>query len=177
VLLLDAPVASRPVRVEPVEEVIPANASEATPPLREERAERVEGPRRPSRTGVAALAGALLFGGALGLFVGHRTNGGAAAEVVRLQTGLADAATAQAALADQVSAATARLKAQKESEPLRRLAGKRVGEIQIYAQTHGWRLRVQRVRSARPSGTVLTQAPPPGHVMKQGGTIVVRVAG
>src|SRR5438132_37548 len=91
VLLLEAPVASRPVRVEPVEEVIPAIASAATTPLREERAERVEGPRWPSRTGVAALAGALLVGGALGLFVGHRTNGGAAAEVVRLQTGLADA--------------------------------------------------------------------------------------
>jgi hypothetical protein len=126
---------------------------------------------------VAVLAvAAVLVAGALGALVGHRGGASAASEVAALRARLADAATAQAGLTDQLTKATARLASQKATEPLRRLVGKRIGEVRSYADAHGWRLRVVDVSSTRPAGTVVAQAPLPGHVMQEDGSIVVRAA-
>jgi hypothetical protein len=132
--------------------------------------------RSPTAVLVALLVAAVVAAGVLGAVVGHRGTASAAAEATDLRARLADAATAQASLTDQVTAMTNRLASQKATEPLRRLVGKRAGEVQGYAKAHGWRLRIVRVPSARSTGTVITQAPPPGHVMKQGGTVVVHAA-
>jgi PASTA domain len=132
--------------------------------------------RRPTAVLVALLVAAVVAAGLVGAVVGHMGTASAAAETTGLRARLADSATAQARLTDQVTAMTHRLASQKATEPLRRLVGKRAGEVQSYAKAHGWRVRIVRVPSARPSGTVLTQAPPAGHVMKQGGTIVVHAA-
>jgi hypothetical protein len=172
VLLLEAPPEERPsAHAEtPVEDRMTAEPTrhETAPPSMA---------RRPS-TGVlvALLVAAMVAAGLLGAVVGHMGTSAEAAEARGLRARLADAATAQARLTDQVTTMTNRLASQKATEPLRRLVGKRAGEVQSYAKAHGWRVRIVRVPSARPSGTVLTQAPPAGHVMKQGGTIVVHAA-
>jgi hypothetical protein len=168
VLLLEAPPEERPSRS--AEASVEDRA--AAVPVRDEVVPRPTARRRPTGVLVAAMVAA----GLVGAVVGHMGTAAAAAEATGLRARLADAATAQARLTDQVTTMTNRLASQKATEPLRRLVGKRAGEVQSYARAHGWRVRIVRVPSARPSGTVLTQAPPAGHVMKQGGTIVVHAA-
>lgn len=172
VLLLEAPAEERP---SPREEA-PIEDRMAAEPMRDVTAPPSMAHRRPP-TGVlvALVVAAMVAAGLVGAVVGHMGTA-AVAEATGLRARLADAATAQARLTDQVTTMTNRLASQKATEPLRRLVGKRAGEVQSYAKAHGWRVRIVRVPSARPSGTVLTQAPPAGHVMQQGGTIVVHAA-
>ena len=179
VLLLEAPAEPRPPRrpdaaTELRPDEPPAIAQPRTPTVRTRPTAMVC--TRPTAMVGAIVVAAMLVAGLFGAFVGHRGTASAAAEAAQLRARLADAATAQASLTDQVGQMTKRLAAQKSTEPLRRLVGKRTGEVQSYAQSHGWQLRVVRVGSGRPPGTVLTQSPPAGHVMKPGGPIVVRVA-
>jgi hypothetical protein len=172
VLLLEAPAEERrsPHAEAPIEDRMTAE------PIRDVTAPQSMARRRPTAVLVALLVAAMVAAGLFGAVVGHAGTASAAAEATGLRARLADSATAQARLTDQVTAMTHRLASQKATEALRRLVGKRAGEVQSYAKAHGWRLRIVRVPSARPSGTVLTQAPPAGHVMKQGGTIVVHAA-
>jgi hypothetical protein len=174
VLLLEAPPERRPPRRP--DAVVPNEPSADAPVFDEPGPPAPRVRRRPTPVIGAVVVAAMLAAGLFGAFVGHRGSAAAAAQATHLRARLADAATAQARLTAQVDEATNRLAERKATEPLRRLVGKRVGESQSYAQSHGWQLRIVRVRSARPSGTVLTQSPPAGHVMKQDGSIVVHVA-
>jgi hypothetical protein len=170
-LLLEAPPERRSRSAQ-----APVEDRAAAEPVHDEVVPPPTARRAPTGVLVALLVAAVVAAGVLGAVVGHMGTASAAAEATQLRARLADAATAQARLTDQVTALTNRLASQKSTEPLRRLVGKRAGEVQSYAKAHGWRLRIVRVPSTRSSGTVLTQSPPAGHVMKQGGTIVVHAA-
>jgi hypothetical protein len=175
VLLLEAPRDPQPSPPEPRVDLEPAPAIPEHEAVAEPEPGRTT--RRLPASFIAVAAAAVVVGAAiLGAFQGHQGVAAANAEAAALRARLADAATAQAALAGQLATANGRLKAQKATEPLRRLVGKRAGELQSYMQSHGWQLRVVKVASTRPAGTVLSQSLPPGHPMKPGAVIVVHVA-
>jgi hypothetical protein len=74
---------------------------------------------------------------------------------------------------DQLESQILRFKARV---PLPSFAGKKLSAIESIILARGWKVRVRKAPSSEPRGTVLSQSPSPGTVMKYGGVVTLTVA-
>jgi hypothetical protein len=119
----------------------------------------------------------LLVGVALGAFLYSLSEGGLRLRVDSLHQRLEASAPAQASLSQTITGLRARVRKEKARGPIRSFVGHPdVGAVRSWVESRGWTLRVRHRGSSKPTGTVLSQSPPPGTPMRTGETVTVTVA-
>jgi len=98
------------------------------------------------------------------------------AQVARLQDATADLEAQVTDLKTEVSTLKDRIARLRAAVPLPDFAGTILKETRGGIEARGWTVKVTRVESSQPVGTVLSQQPSSGTVMKLGGLVTLTVA-